>query len=251
MSEPVVITDGTPPATETPPVADWKTGLDPEFVKALPDTYAKKYEGKPTQEIIKSHIELEKMMGKKTEGMIKLPGKDATPEDIAAYRTAIGVPESADKYELAIPDGEDKAGFEAIAGIVKTAALEAGAPNSVLAPIWSKVLDGLKAQNADLEAKGLALMKADEEALKTEFGAKYDEFVKSGDDALGKFKAGADASKLFEAYGIKGHPAVRKLLAEIAPLVVEGKKIFGKEADAKAGDDWPSSYKYDENRKPV
>lgn len=38
-------------------------------------------------------------------GMVKLPGKDAKPEDVAAFRKVKGVPETADKYAVYRPDG--------------------------------------------------------------------------------------------------------------------------------------------------
>lgn len=38
-------------------------------------------------------------------GTVRLPGKDAKPEEIAAYRKAVGVPESADKYAVYRPEG--------------------------------------------------------------------------------------------------------------------------------------------------
>lgn len=44
----------------------------------------------------------------KTEGMIKLPGAEATPEEISAYRQALGIPDNADAYQfenLQLPDG--------------------------------------------------------------------------------------------------------------------------------------------------
>jgi hypothetical protein len=51
------------------------------------------------------------------------PGKDATPEELAAYRAANGIPESADKYEISLPDGlvigEDDAPF--VEGFKQTA----------------------------------------------------------------------------------------------------------------------------------
>lgn len=41
----------------------------------------------------------------KTEGMIRIPGADAKPEDVAAYRAALGVPEKAEDYAHVLPDG--------------------------------------------------------------------------------------------------------------------------------------------------
>lgn len=41
----------------------------------------------------------------KTEGMVRIPGQDAKPEEIAAYRKAIGVPEKPEDYAHTLPEG--------------------------------------------------------------------------------------------------------------------------------------------------
>jgi hypothetical protein len=41
----------------------------------------------------------------KTEGMIRVPGADAKPEDVAAYRAALGVPEKPEDYAHVLPEG--------------------------------------------------------------------------------------------------------------------------------------------------
>lgn len=38
-------------------------------------------------------------------GLVKLPGKDSTPEEIAQYREQMGIPEEAKGYDLALGDG--------------------------------------------------------------------------------------------------------------------------------------------------
>jgi len=209
--------------------------------------------------LIKNYVNAQRKISKgeaafaeKTKGMVKLPDEKATKEEIAAYHKAIGVPESAEKYDLAIPDGDDKAGFEVIAKEVKQAAYEAGAPAGVISKVWAKVAEALTKQNQLVEQKGLELMKADEEALKAEWKDKYEENIKKTDDALAKFGEGGKAVKdLLETYGIGNHPAVRKFLAAVAPLVLEGKVILGQGGPGQTGDGWPINYIYDEAGKPI
>ena len=40
----------------------------------------------------------------KTEGMIRVPGDDAKPEDVAAFRKALGVPDDPTGYGLVKPE---------------------------------------------------------------------------------------------------------------------------------------------------
>ncbi len=162
----------------------------------------------------------------KYKGMVRIPDEKASPEDVAAYRKAVGVPDKPEGYELAIPE-EDKEGFTAIANEVRKAALEVGLPAKALSGVWTKVVAGLAAQTKAIEDKGLALMAAEEQALKDKYQGKYGEFVKAGDDALSKFKAGADVVKILDTFGLRNQPAIREFLAEIAPLVLEKGTIGG------------------------
>lgn len=66
-------------------------------------------------------------------GMVKLPGEGASAEEIAAWRTAIGVPESADGYTIAPvkgADGEDVALDTPLLARLAAKAHEAGVPKA-------------------------------------------------------------------------------------------------------------------------
>ena len=183
----------------------------------------------------------------KYKGMVRVPDENTRSEDVAAFRTATGVPDSKDGYELSVPDGDDKAGFEAIAGVIRPAAHEAGVPGKALSGIWSKVVAVIQAQNKTLEDKGLELIQTDEKTLKDKYKEKYPEFMKAGADALAKFTGGKAVLDLLTNYGIQNHPAIRELLGtEIAPLVLEGVTVGGAGGpQGGEGDGWPLTYKYD------
>lgn len=182
---------------------------------------------------------------KKYEGHVKIPNEQSTPEEVAAYKKVADVPDRADGYELVIPqdaDEADKAGFEAISKVIKEAAVGALIPRKVLSGLWTKVVAAISAQNKLIEDRGLEAMRNDEAALKTEKGEKYDSFLKTGDDALNKFTNGKAVADLLTVYGIRNHPAIRKLFGdEIAPLVLEAATVGGGGAPA-GGDNWPINY---------
>jgi len=195
----------------------------------------------------------EAAFAEKTKGMVKIPSEKATPEEIATYRKAMNVPETVDGYELSVPDGDDAAGYKAVADVVRTAALQAGVPKNALSTVWDTVITALDKQAKDLEAKGLEMMKTDEEAQKAIHKENYPAFVKAGDDTLAKLKAGPELTKILETFGIKNHPAIRNILHEISPLILAG-KTFGGDAPAggQTGEGWPMTYKYDPNTgKPI
>lgn len=107
-------------------------------------------------------------------GMVKIPGKDATPEELTQYRKDIGIPDEAKGYDLALGDGmvigdEDK---DMIDGFLETA--HAGNYSQ------QQVTDGLNWYYKNQEDAIAARYEADathksgvEEELREEWGAEY------------------------------------------------------------------------------
>jgi hypothetical protein len=75
---------------------DWRDSLGDELRldKSLADF-------KDVGALAKSYVSLRKTIGDRE--VVRVPKPDAKPEDIAAYRKAIGVPESPDKYGVEFP----------------------------------------------------------------------------------------------------------------------------------------------------
>ena len=238
---------------------DPETKLQPtkelDNVKTLSDMARRVVNG---SRVISKHGE---ELKKATEGMVKIPGEGSTPEEIVAYRKSIGVPETADGYELTVPDGQ---GYDIIAKEVKAAAHEAGIPPSKLSTVWDKVVTNLKAQNEVLEKKGTELLEADKQALKDLMKDKYDSFISDTDKVAAHFNAkedveagtkadpiGDDFMHLMDTLGVKDVPVVRRFLGAIAPLVLEGKTGPGgggpKDSESTGG----FSYEYDKHGKPI
>jgi len=189
----------------------------------------------------------------KLKGMVSIPGEEATQEEITAYNTAMGVPESADKYELdtLADDDPDKAGFDSIASVVKAAALKGGIPQKALEIVWTDVVTALKKQTQAIEDKGAELIATEDKALRAKLKDGYDAFIKAGDDTLTKLKTGDAFAKMTKDLGLDNHPAVRSLLAEIAPLVAERPAIIGAGGGgSNKDDDWPADYDYDDQGRP-
>lgn len=103
-SKKTIASGGTEPAdgksTVQPTFGDnWRkdlAGEDDKVLKRL-DRF-----GSP-KDIVSSYLELEKKLSERP-GKPTLP-QNATPEQLAEYRKEIGVPESADKYDLTLPKG--------------------------------------------------------------------------------------------------------------------------------------------------
>jgi hypothetical protein len=110
--------DGTPPPADPPPPSDpppaevkpllgEDLSFAPGWQEKLPEEMrptAANFKDLPS--MVKSLIHTKQLASGKMEGYIKVPGEGATPEEVAAYRKAQGVPEKVEEYELKKPEGE-------------------------------------------------------------------------------------------------------------------------------------------------
>lgn len=97
---------GQPPLDGVDP--DWYQNLSADPLEGDAPShrdYVKAKGWKSQDDIIKSYREAERAI--RDSGRIKVPGEGATPEDIASFHKAIGVPDSPDGYEFTPPVGDD------------------------------------------------------------------------------------------------------------------------------------------------
>ena len=89
--------DPVDPATSEPEpsATSWRDGItDPDLRKQ-----AERFGSQ--DDVFRSMLDLRK----KLSNAIVPPGKDASEDDIAAYRKRVGIPESPDKYDIPVPEG--------------------------------------------------------------------------------------------------------------------------------------------------
>lgn len=103
MADDVILSD--PPA-EAPA---WLAGIDESALiregdKDVPlRSHPSLASFKDVTSVAKSFVETKRMVGTKLDGMVKVPGETATPEERSAWNAATGVPESPDKYGIEWP----------------------------------------------------------------------------------------------------------------------------------------------------
>jgi hypothetical protein len=83
-------------------------------------------------------------------GRIKVPGDGARPEEVSAFRQAIGVPEAVDGYAIAGPEGVPL--NEPLLGALRESALKHGAPKAAFEGLVSDFIQ-LQMDEAATEAK--------------------------------------------------------------------------------------------------
>lgn len=211
----------TPPAEADTGAAATITAQDaPDWRATLPDDLkespaAKKYA--TPADLLKGYVEAEKLIGKK--GVV-IPGEGATAEEQAAWRTAIGVPETADAYALKAPDGtppevwnDDSA--KAFSGEAHKLGLTPAQAKGIAD--WYAGTMAQQMAASGLEADGRTF----EETLKAEWGAGYDAKMETAKRAVREFGGDAATLSAFEAKA--GGAALIRMFANIGAKVGEDK----------------------------
>ncbi len=98
-----------------PPAADTAAASLPDWRQPLVDNLGKDYGADKAKAFLdrfdgvealaKKAIEQERLIAQGAHKKPQVPGADASPEVLAAYREANGIPESPDKYDITMDDG--------------------------------------------------------------------------------------------------------------------------------------------------
>ena len=232
-STPPATTAPTPGAAAPPPtgtVIDASSGVSGEWYGGM----SEEYRNEPTIQsfknidgLAKSYLESRKMMG----SMVKLPGEDATPDEISKVYNKLGRPETADGYEIKAPTIKNEAGEEIpIFNLDESAA--ASARESFhklnLTPTQVQGVMELYGQQriADMgDAQGLAeqeqirMAEESESTLRQEWGDKYDINLSIARKAAEKFDIMEDVKEL----GLGNSAQVIKMLHTLSDHIGEAK----------------------------
>lgn len=201
------------------PGTDWRSSL-PEDVrgdKSLESIKGKDWtEAGPT--LVKNYINGQKMIG----GSIRIPGKDAKPEEIAAYREKLGVPATADKYDLKPPATLEKFFTGDLATSFRGMAHKAGytseQANALLE--WYGSTVGVAQNTLAMSGKDAAAV------LKTEWGGAYEKNLTLAQRAV-REAGGTELLKYLDDTGLGNHPALVRAFARMGLLMAEDGSIPG------------------------
>lgn len=130
--KPLIQTPSDPPSA-APVVIDPPAATNqPDWRQPLVETLGKDYEADKVKSFLdrfdgveslaKKALEQEKLIASGAHKKPQVPGKDASPEVLAAYREANGIPASPDAYDLTLDNGvvfgdEDASSLEFIKGV--------------------------------------------------------------------------------------------------------------------------------------
>jgi hypothetical protein len=203
------------PAPAAAPADDWRATL-PDDLKALPQ--AQKYA--TPADLLKGYVEAEKMIGRKG---VQIPGENATPEEQAAFRAALGVPDAPDAYGLKAPEGVPaEVWSDDAAKAFAAKAHEAGlttAQAQAVAGWWA----GTVAEQAKAaEDAAVAAREEATAAMKTEWGGQFNAKLDLAKRALDQF-GGKAVAEIMTDTGLGNHPDVVRMFARIGEAIAEDK----------------------------
>jgi hypothetical protein len=169
--------------------------------------------------LAKSLKETKAALSQRQEGLVKLPGAEATPEEIAAYRQAVGVPETPAGYELQLPEGIEYR--EDVLNSLREKAHGLGITPAQLSELVNFQAETEQAELARWQAEHEDATKKAQEDLRKEWGPRFPQKLH-------------EAKRVAETFGLRAdHPAladgeVLKALALGASLI-SSDKLAGNE----------------------
>jgi len=206
-----------------PEPIDWRkqmAGDDPEELKAL-ERYADPAAARKAWKAATAEIS--------AGGKVKIPGENATPEEIAAFTKAIGVPEKVDGYQITAkpPEGyqvtENDTGFlTGLTAKLHEKIANGAKPNDIINFAHQFYYDAqadavLNEVNAAADAAV-----AGERENKALWGAEYDANIRTAIAAAKHFFPGKDdefealmGTRLDTGHALFDHPVIQRMFAQI------------------------------------
>jgi hypothetical protein len=208
----------------------------PGWIAQLPDDLKgnETFTGfKTIGELAKAHLDntgkVTELEGKVANSIPKL-SENATDEDKAAFRAALGVPESPDKYEFERPTMPDGIPYnEPLEQWFRNEAHKAGISGEAAKSLYNGFNNFSLAFLQSLEQQRTATLDAGMKALKEEWGGKFDEkvaIVKEVQKAIGLADPGM--KEILSERNLENDPRLIKWLLNIAPSYLSDSAPLGR-----------------------
>lgn len=211
------------PAPSAPAAFDWGKWTD-GLSDADRKDYAKRFKG--TDDLLDAAMTMRKDLSTR----IKVPGKDASPEDVAAYRKALGADPDPANYKAPMPEGYQLGEVEtALLGAMQKSAADQGLPTATFAEFTKTYFEMDKAVREKAAQEVADFQRDSTAALKKEFGADFDKLVRGAELFVNQRLNVPEFTELLNdpvqwkgvTIELRSHPAVVKMLAQIGQRTAE------------------------------
>ena len=206
------------PVTVAPPVVETKNWRDdlPEDIRADPALVDIKDVGS----LAKSMIHAQKLVGMDRSKLLTIPSEDAPAEEWDDFYTKTGRPESADKYQLTMPEGVELDSSEDMTKWYKETAHKTGLTTKQAQALYSEYMAYANSMVQTDENRLERSRTEGESALRKEWGAAYETRVK---EAVAPLRNHADKEFLdyLDTSGLGNHPGMLKFLHKISKTLGE------------------------------
>ena len=224
------------PATPTdalaalPPLTDEHGDFAPEWYARYAELqpYAASLSRFRTPEALaKSYAHLERMRGY----------PDPTDaKRMAAFRAVVGLPEKAEDYALARPEGTpEEAWDDTLAATLAQVAYEYGVPAPAMAALSEKYVGESRRMLEACRAHEQAAIEQADAELQDEWGRNYDDNMRVVGDFLLRLgeRAGVDVQPLMESAALRANADFARLMLAAAESLHEAPMHVGQPADSK------------------
>jgi len=217
--DPEVTPTPAPVPAPVAPVFSWKSNLPPDYINS--PTMQKFSDDKDgLVKATESHLNLEKLLG---HTKVPLPKDDNDAAGIAIFNKALGVPTTADGYQLkdaTIPDGIKNITFDKKA--FAETMLKRGVPPRYAGKLWDDYVEmSLTSYNKYVTENENHLAEMTN-GLRSEWGDAYDTNVELGQMVINKFSDNDEMNDFITASMLKDPRGV-KFLARIGGQFAENK----------------------------
>lgn len=199
--------------------ADWRSAL-PEELRG--ESVFESIKGKDVNEALpvlaKNYVNAQKLVGA---DRISIPGKNATPEQIAEYHKKLGVPDKPDAYEHKLPEGLKPEQLDtALLTTWKERLHKAGIPKTAAEQIINQYLEDNAGQINAQETARIESDKQNDLSVREKWGDKYDEnsnFARHALEQLGT----PELAQFFDQSGLGNHPELVEFFAKAGRAIAE------------------------------
>lgn len=225
------------PVAAAPPAATALTAPPPAAPPAVPLTwidgadevtvgYAQNKGWKNPLDVVTSYKNLESVVGADRAGRtVVLPKADATPEELSAYYTKLGRPTEATGYNLPVPEG----GSKEFATAAAAKFFELGIPQTAGQKLTEWINETAAGHVTQTQAQQAAARSADDVALRSEWGAAFDQNIAAARAAVTSL--GVKSAEIDAMAAAIGHGATMRLFAQIGAKTLEPEFVAGKTND--------------------